>query len=76
MSTRHSIFFHEDSETKVSIHIYREMVDRTIRLEVSHPFGETNVLWPQQEFMREVFGSVLDKVHDTIRTYEGDLNPG
>ena len=48
MSTRHSIFYNENLETGVKIHIYRECVTLPAedRLEVESPNGVTNVPWP------------------------------
>lgn len=53
MSTRHSIFFNEDEETKVTIHIYRECISlpkNDIRLEVAFEHGVVNVPWPYEAF--------------------------
>jgi hypothetical protein len=53
MSTRHSIFFHEDTDTGVSIHIYRECISlpkNDIRIEIETPYGVTNVPWPYAAF--------------------------
>ena len=49
MSTRTSIFYDENPETGVVIHIYEECatpMPYEIRLEIETPFGVTNVLWP------------------------------
>jgi hypothetical protein len=54
MSTRGSIFYHEDETTGVIIHVYEEALDRTIHLEVEHAHGVTNVIWPHNEFLEEV----------------------
>ncbi len=54
MSTRGSIFLHEDELTGVKIHIYEEALDRTIHLEVEHDHGVTNVIWPHEEFVSEI----------------------
>ena len=54
MSTRGSIFYHEDQTTGVSIHVYEEALDRTIHLEVEHAHGLTNVIWPHEEYVSEI----------------------
>ena len=50
MSTRASIFLHEDPNTGVTIHIYDECVGIDtpcgLRLEIEHAHGVTNVAWP------------------------------
>jgi uncharacterized protein YlbG (UPF0298 family) len=64
MSTRGSIFYHEDKGRGVSIHVYEEALDRTMHLEIEHAFGVTNVLWPHDEFLSEMlrkYGDVQEK---------------
>jgi hypothetical protein len=50
MSTRGSLYYHEDDKTGVTIHIYDESVaidtPAGLRLEIEHPCGVTNVAWP------------------------------
>lgn len=53
MSTRHSIFFHEDEQAGVKVHIYRECIGLPrddIRLEIEFPHGVVNVPWPHEAF--------------------------
>jgi hypothetical protein len=49
MSTRGSVYYHEDKETNVTIHVYYETsacdTPAGLRLEVVHPYGVTNVAW-------------------------------
>jgi hypothetical protein len=56
MSTRQSIFYDENPDTGVIIHIYEECgtpVPHEIRLEIESPHGVTNVLWPRKTFNAE-----------------------
>jgi len=59
MSTRGSLYYHEDKETGVTVHIYHECSPADtpvgLRLEVEHPCGVTNVAWPHEQFVTEVF---------------------
>jgi hypothetical protein len=57
MSTRHSIFYHNDESTGIKLHIYIEVASEKtndIRLEIEFPNGVVNVPWPQEAFMAEM----------------------
>jgi hypothetical protein len=54
MSTRDSIFYHNDESTGASIHIYTEVASakkNDVRLEIEFPNGAVNVPWPQEAFV-------------------------
>jgi hypothetical protein len=75
MSTRGSIFYHEDEATGVSIHVYEEALDRTIHLEVEHAHGVTNVLWPHQEFVSEILRKLAPSMSKAALSLADEGNP-
>jgi len=57
MSTRHSIFYHNDETSGVQIHIYTEVASakkNDIRLEIESPHSIVNVPWPDEAFLEEM----------------------
>lgn len=57
MSTRHSIFYHNNETAGVQIHIYTEVASAKkddIRLEIEFPHGVVNVPWPEKVFLEEI----------------------
>lgn len=57
MSTRSSIFYHNDQSAGVGIHIYTELAsdkENDVRLEIEHPNGVVNVSWPEEAFTEEM----------------------
>jgi len=69
MSTRSSIFLHEDPQAGVTIHIFRECASEAqndVRLEVEFPQGCVNVPWPQQAFEREMAGRSVTRAEKSF----------
>jgi hypothetical protein len=75
MSTRGSIFYHEDQTTGVNIHVYEEALDRTIHLEVEHAHGLTNVIWPHEEFVSEILRTLAPAMSRTVLSLAEAGNP-
>jgi len=46
MSTRQTIYYHRSGDLTPDIHIYREMLDNEVRMEISTQYAEINIPLP------------------------------
>jgi hypothetical protein len=47
MSTRQTIYYHQADDLTPGIHVYREMMDGEVRMEISLLYAEINIPLPK-----------------------------